>query len=60
MAVFSELTKDVEELIVSNTNYGISMQELRKTMGKLIQGSRLYDRELNRNEPDLNQKLSIT
>jgi hypothetical protein len=53
--IISELVKDVGELIVANTNNRISMQVQRKTKGNLIQGGRLYDRDLNRNQLNLSQ-----
>jgi hypothetical protein len=54
--MISKLAKDVRESIVANTNYGISMQVQRKTMGNLIQGSRFHDRDVKRNELVLNQE----
>jgi hypothetical protein len=43
--MISELVNDVGESIVTNTNYGISMQVQRETTGNLIQDSWLYDRD---------------
>jgi hypothetical protein len=46
--MISQLAKDVGESILHNTKYRNSAQEQRKTTGNLIQDSRLYDRDFNR------------
>jgi hypothetical protein len=47
--MMSELVKNVGELIVDRTKYGISVQVERKTTANLIHGSRLCDRDFNLN-----------
>jgi hypothetical protein len=56
MVMVSEMLGDLGESIIANTNYGISMQAQRKTTGNIIEGSRLYDRDFNRNQLNLNQE----
>jgi hypothetical protein len=52
----SEFVKDVGESVVADTNYGISVQVQRKETEYLIQSSRFYDRDFNRNQLNLNQE----
>jgi hypothetical protein len=47
--IVSESVRDVGESIVAGTNCGISRQVQRKATGNLIQDSRWYDRDSNRN-----------
>jgi hypothetical protein len=56
LIMMNELVTDVTVLIVANKSYEISMQAQTKTTRKPTQDSRLYDRDFNRNQPNLNQE----